>query len=53
MTRQLTQKMIRNKWQELGKLKFPDAIIAVTALFNNATLISADNKFSKLFNLKF
>ena len=35
------------------KLKLPDAIIAATAIVNNATLLSADNIFSKVFNLKF
>ena len=40
---------IRKKY----KLKLPDAIIAATALACNATLISADNIFSKIFNLKF
>lgn len=40
---------IRKKY----KLKLPDAIIAATAMTNNATLISADNIFSKIFNLKF
>lgn len=40
---------IRKKY----KLKLPDALIAVTAIINNATLISADDAFSKIFNLKF
>ena len=40
---------IRKKY----KLKLPDAIIAATALANNATLISADTVFSKVHNLKF
>ncbi len=40
---------IRKKY----KIKLPDAIIAATALVNNATLISADNIFSKVHNLKF
>ena len=35
------------------KLKFPDAIIAATALTYIATLISADGVFSKIFNHKF
>ena len=35
------------------KLKLPDAIIAATAIVNNATLLSADDIFSKVFNLKF
>lgn len=40
---------IRKKY----KLKLPDAIIAATALACNATLISADNVFIKIHNLKF
>lgn len=40
---------IRKKY----KLKLPDSIIAATSMANNATLISADNIFSKIFNLKF
>lgn len=40
---------IRKKY----KLKLPDALIAATAIINNATLISADDAFSKIFNLKF
>jgi tRNA(fMet)-specific endonuclease VapC len=40
---------IRKKYN----LKLPDAIIAATALKNNATLISSDEVFSKIFNLKF
>jgi tRNA(fMet)-specific endonuclease VapC len=40
---------IRKKY----KLKLPDALIAATAIVNNATLISADDIFSKIFNLKF
>ncbi len=40
---------IRKKYN----LKLPDAIIAATALSNNATLISADDIFAKVFNLKF
>ncbi|MEO7767620.1 MAG: PIN domain-containing protein [Ferruginibacter sp.] len=40
---------IRKKY----KLKLPDAIIAATAIINNATLFSADDVFSKIFNLKF
>lgn len=35
------------------KLKLPDAIIAATAVINNATLFSADDVFSKVYNLKF
>lgn len=35
------------------KLKLPDAIIAATAIINDATLFSADDVFSKVFNLKF
>jgi predicted nucleic acid-binding protein len=35
------------------KLKLPDTIIAATAIVNNATLFSADDVFSKVFNLKF
>ena len=35
------------------RIKLPDAIIASTALSNNLTLISADNAYSKIFNLKF
>jgi tRNA(fMet)-specific endonuclease VapC len=40
---------IRKKY----KLKLPDALIAATAMVNNATLFSADDVFSKIFNLKF
>ena len=40
---------IRKKY----KLKLPDAIIAATAIVNDATLFSADDIFSKVFNLKF
>ena len=40
---------IRKKY----KIKLPDAIIAATALVPNATLISADDIFSKVHNLKF
>lgn len=40
---------IRKKY----KLKLPDAIIAATAIVNEATLFSADDVFSKVFNLKF
>jgi tRNA(fMet)-specific endonuclease VapC len=40
---------IRKKYN----LKLPDAIIAATALSNNATLISGEDIFSKIFNLKF
>jgi predicted nucleic acid-binding protein len=40
---------IRKKYN----LKLPDSIIAATALSNNATLISSDDVFSKIFNLKF
>ncbi len=40
---------IRKKY----KLKLPDAIIAATAIVNNATLFSAANIFAKIFNLKF
>jgi tRNA(fMet)-specific endonuclease VapC len=40
---------IRKKYN----LKLPDAIIAATALSNNATLISSDEVFAKIFNLKF
>ena len=40
---------IRKKY----KIKLPEAIIAATALVNNATLISAGNIFSKVHNLKF
>jgi tRNA(fMet)-specific endonuclease VapC len=40
---------IRKKY----KLKLPDALIAATAIINNATLFSADNVFTKVFNLKF
>jgi tRNA(fMet)-specific endonuclease VapC len=35
------------------KLKLPDAIIAATAIVNNAILFSADNIFAKIYNLKF
>jgi tRNA(fMet)-specific endonuclease VapC len=35
------------------KLKLPDAIIAATAIVNNATLLSADDIFAKIYNLKF
>ena len=41
--------LIRKKY----KLKLPDAIIAATTMENNATLISSDAAFSKIFNLKF
>jgi tRNA(fMet)-specific endonuclease VapC len=40
---------IRKKY----KLKLPDALIAATAMVNNATLFSADDVFAKIFNLKF
>ena len=40
---------IRKKY----KLKLPDALIAATAIINNATLFSADDVFAKVFNLKF
>ncbi len=40
---------IRKKY----KLKLPDAIIAATAIINNATLFSADDIFAKIYNLKF
>jgi tRNA(fMet)-specific endonuclease VapC len=40
---------IRKKY----KLKLPDAIIAATAIINDATLFSANDVFSKVFNLKF
>ncbi len=40
---------IRKKYN----LKLPDAIIAGTAIHNNATLISRDEAFSKIYNLKF
>ena len=40
---------IRKKY----KIKLPEAVIAATALVNNATLISAGNIFSKVHNLKF
>lgn len=40
---------IRKKY----KLKLPDAIIAATAIVNDATLFSADDVFSKVFHLKF
>lgn len=40
---------IRKKY----KLKLPDAIIAATALNCNATLISADDVFFRIHNLKF
>jgi tRNA(fMet)-specific endonuclease VapC len=40
---------IRKKY----KLKLPDAIIAATAIVNNATLLSADDIFAKIYNLKF
>jgi predicted nucleic acid-binding protein len=40
---------IRKKY----KIKFPDAIIAATAIINSATLYSADEGFSKIHNLKF
>jgi predicted nucleic acid-binding protein len=33
-------------------LKLPDAIIAGTAIYNNAVLITNDNGFSKVFSLK-
>lgn len=35
------------------KLKLPDELIAATAMANNATLYSADDTFSKIYNLKF
>jgi predicted nucleic acid-binding protein len=35
------------------KFKLPDALIAATAIVNNATLISGDDVFAKIFNLKF
>jgi tRNA(fMet)-specific endonuclease VapC len=35
------------------KLKLPDAIIASTAIINGADLISADDAFLKIHNLKF
>lgn len=35
------------------KLKLPDAIIAATAIVSNATLFSADDVFTKIYNLKF
>ena len=40
---------IRKKY----KLKLPDVIIAATAIVNDATLFSAVDVFSKIFNLKF
>jgi tRNA(fMet)-specific endonuclease VapC len=40
---------IRKKY----KIKLPDAIIAATAIVNNATLYSADEGFSKIHNLTF
>ena len=40
---------IRKKY----KLKLPDAIIAATAIVSNATLFSADDVFTKIYNLKF
>ncbi len=40
---------IRKKY----KIKLPDAIIAATAIINNATLYSADEAFSNIHNLKF
>jgi tRNA(fMet)-specific endonuclease VapC len=40
---------IRKKY----KLKLPDAIIAATALTNDALLISGDNAFAKIHNLNF
>ncbi|MBP6431818.1 MAG: PIN domain-containing protein [Ferruginibacter sp.] len=40
---------IRKKY----KLKLPDAIIAATALANDALLISADNAFAKIHNRNF
>ncbi len=40
---------IRRKY----KLKLPDAIIAATAITNEATLISADDLFTKIYSLKF
>jgi tRNA(fMet)-specific endonuclease VapC len=40
---------IRKKY----KLKLPDALIAATAMVNNATLFSADDVFLKIYNLKF
>lgn len=33
------------------KLKLPDAIIAATAIVNNAALFSADDIFAKIYNL--
>jgi tRNA(fMet)-specific endonuclease VapC len=41
------------KIRKKHKLKLPDAIIAATAIVNNATLFSADNIFVKIYNLKF
>ncbi len=35
------------------KLKLPDALIAATTIVNSATLLSADDVFAKVFNLKF
>ncbi|MEO5888774.1 MAG: PIN domain-containing protein [Ferruginibacter sp.] len=40
--------IIRKKY----KLKLPDAIIAATAMAIDAPLFSADNVFSKIYNLK-
>ncbi len=40
---------IRKKY----KLKLPDAIIAATAIVNDALLINADDVFSKIYNLQF
>ena len=40
---------IRKKY----KLKLPDVLIAATAMVNNATLLIADNAFSKIYDLKF
>jgi tRNA(fMet)-specific endonuclease VapC len=41
------------KIRKKHKLKLPDALIAATAIVNNATLLSADDVFAKIFNLKF
>lgn len=40
---------VRNKYN----LILPDDIIAATAMANNATLISADAAFSKIYKIKF
>jgi tRNA(fMet)-specific endonuclease VapC len=51
-----THKIIREHLISIRKeykLKLPDAIIATAAMTNNATLISADNTFLKIHNLKF